>query len=416
MSDPVAREGLGGTTRQGGWSFASLWAVGIGALAVALLFTALSLWLYAYRPGLMPFPPMLWLGVIAGGGMVLALFRRNWEALWGTPMLFWCMIFFAWNVLGLIVAAGRPTALPEFASAVVTVSILVAMILISAEARVLRVLQQLIVVAVLLAVATNVIDLFIPLTFSRNFGRSAGFYVNPNISGYAIGTGMLIGLPVVAGRWRPWFVILCGTGVFLTLSRGAMLNWMACTGFLIAYSVLPLRRVAWAALLVAVVGVGGITVTGRLQAIIAAFDLTDRKAWSRLEISGETVQTDESVQTRAYVARRAFETFEEHPILGAGLGATGNWDVQQDTHDMYLKHLAVFGVLGPFIFLSYGLLVGLGGVGETKLLGRAYTIFLLLEGVASHNVLEDRASLVAAAIMVGMVTRSRLDAGPVHSR
>lgn len=391
------------------YSFPTLWAVGLGAIAVSLMFTALSLWLYAYRPDLMPFPPFLWVALVGGGGLVLLLFRQNWQVLWATPLLYWVLAFLSLNVLAYFLADGRPSADLELISAIITVTVLVSITLISAEALVQDLMTRMIFVATLVAVVLNIYDLFFPLSFSKSFGRSAGFYVNPNISGYAICAGMLVALRTVQPRLRPWFVICCGAGVILTLSRGGMLNWGMCVGLLIFRGVLGIRHLLRAGALLLFLGLAAMTMTGRVRAVLDNFNITDRQVWERLTVSGDAAETDVSVQTRKLVARKAWETFAEHPMVGAGLGATRGWDVYEDTHNIYLKHLAEFGVLGPFIFLLFAVSVTWGGKGELRVLGQAFALDLVLQGALSHNVLEERSALVSAGVMAAVMARNRLD-------
>jgi O-antigen ligase len=249
-------------------------------------------------------------------------------------------------------------------------------------------------VAACIAVGLNAYEWFYPLTFSDSYGRAAGLYINPNISGAALVVLMTIGVQAVPGKLREWFAAAAGLGVFLTFSRGALIGWALAVVVLLVTGMLGRRRFA----LVATVSVLALMTLATQSRSIddALHELTS----VRPELTSRAVQfhrDDVNVDGRLVVAREAWVMFALHPVFGSGLAATTEWRLPSGTHDTYLMHLAEHGILGVFLLPVLLVLLWKAGYDADSPGALALVVFLATWGIFSHNMLEEFYVLVAIA-------------------
>jgi hypothetical protein len=92
--------------------------------------------------------------------------------------------------------------------------------------------------------------------------------------------------------------------------------------------------------------------------------------------------------------------FLTHPLIGSGTASTIDWSFPVSTHDIYVRHLAEYGLLGAAFYPALILIAVHGLWNRDRTMALAAGAFILLWGVFSHNVLEDWSNLVAIAFML----------------
>ena len=379
-------------------------ARGIGALvAVATLFSGFSTW--AFNTGRLSLPPLAFMLVVlgcAGTAVMLEPARLGGAKLkvWSAASACLAMLAFLWS-------SGSEIALQEAQTRTLSAMLLVGFSVLLADGATRTLTRRAIAVATLVTVAINVWEITHPMTFSMALGRSASFYVNPNIAGAALVSGMLLALPIVPARLREAFVLVVGAGVFLTLSRGALL----CFGIVIV--VLLGTRLLRAQRLSLLAGGGIIVVASAVGTLMASGELSylsggaERFVTQRLGIgSREEFSADVSASSRSQLAMHALDMFGERPLTGFGTGATVEWNEPESTHKISVRHLAEYGVLGAFLMPALLLLAVPRHRRYTSRVYRgaaaAFVTFVACWGVFSHNVADDAFVLIGLALLTAL--------------
>lgn len=252
-----------------------------------------------------------------------------------------------------------------------------------------------------------VYDFFVP-TFSSVPGRGAGFYENPNDTGF-----MLVALAVVASsrlsvanNYLLWALVI--PGVLATFSRS---GWLLLS--------VALSGQAWLGLLgggrgrfvfVGSVGIllGAVFLTyasGALYALVASSSLADYldpNTVVRLGAYGTTLD-DDSVLDRYSVLQRGLEAFYSAPFLGHGVGYTFEWDYPASTHNMYALFLAELGLVGFGIFCCLIGLTLFNVRGEARLLA----VLFALASFFSHGMLDQPGTALMLALSISGLSRQR---------
>jgi hypothetical protein len=386
----------------------------VGALvAVAFLFSGFSTW--AFNTGALPLPPLAFMLVVlgcAGAAVILEPTKLGGAGVkvWSAASACLAMLAFLWS-------SGSEIALQEAQTRTLSAMLLVGFSILMAEASTRTLTRRAIAISTLLTVAINIWEITHPLTFSMALGRSASFYVNPNVAGAALVSGMLLALPIVPARVREGFVLVVGAGVFLTLSRGALL----CYGIvLVVLLVLRQLRVKRLSLLT---GGGMLLVASVMGAMMASGELSylsggaERFVKQRLGIgSREEFSADVSASSRSQLAMHALDLFGEKPLTGFGTGATVEWNEPESTHNIYVRHLAEYGVLGALLMPALLLIAWPRHVQRASRVYRgaaqAFVVFVAFWGVFSHNVADDAFVLIGLALLTALPERHDPEVAP----
>ena len=119
---------------------------------------------------------------------------------------------------------------------------------------------------------------------------------------------------------------------------------------------------------------------------------------------------EDSGDARLEVVIIAWNMLAEHPILGNGIASTKNLNgLGISTHNVYLLFMAEHGILGFFILPLLVCAVTWHSRGESKDIALAFSVFMLLWGMFSHNVVEERYILMSCSLMAAMNVTSRLE-------
>jgi len=389
-------------------------ARGIGALvAVAFLFSGFSTW--AFNTGALPLPPLAFMLVMLGCAGAAVMLEPT--RLGGTGVKIWSAASACLAMLAFLWSSGSEIALQEAQTRTLSAMLLVGFSVLMADAATRTITRRAIAVSTVVTVAINFWEITHPMTFSMALGRSASFYVNPNIAGAALVSGLLLALPIVPARLREVFALLVGAGVFLTLSRGALLCFGLVLVVLLASRQLRVQRLSLLTggglLLVASV-VGTMMASGELSYLSGG---ADRFVRQRLGIgSREEFSADVSASSRSNLAMHALDLFGERPLTGFGTGATVEWNEPESTHNIYVRHLAEYGVLGALLMPALLLLAWpryrqhKSGIHRTA--AQAFVAFVALWGVFSHNVADDAFVLIGLALITALPGRDDPESAP----
>ena len=393
-------------------SAAARWQAVLAVGVIALIYTNAPR--VMWDAGVSPFPPYMALGLLAAGAVPLIFRSTVTAAMLRSPLFLWGMAYVAMIGVGFFASSQSEVAVGAVLTAVMTGLTLALFLVIFADPVAVRSARRALVVATVFAVLVNLYEVLHPGAFSLFLGRSAGFYLNPNIAGSAIIYGLILTVEVLRPGWRPWYAAFTGVGVLATLSRSSILCWVLAVGI---FGLAGVIRPSWRTL-VLVLGIGAAVVVALPRgALGAAVNLVTAvegsNQISRLGVQGsQEVLGSASVEARARVAAKAWDLFAEHPLVGNGPGATLEWSTDQSTHNMYLKFLAEDGILGLFIYpLALGAALWRLPRGERPL-GLAFGAMWLVFGLFSHNEFEYRHTLVALALVAAITVVARGPAAP----
>jgi O-antigen ligase len=199
-------------------------------------------------------------------------------------------------------------------------------------------------------------------------------------------------IAVMARRewWAPLRVALVGIAAYLVFasgSRGPIIAALVVAGAAVGYRLVSaLRQVRLPRSFA--LGVG-LVMTVVILAALGALDSVDRLRQSRLVegFSLTAIARDENVLSRGVAVRSAIETFQDHPVLGAGLGGFAESGARQYPHNLVVEVAAESGLIGVALLL---LAVALSarvrrGDGTGSLLLAFYGLSALMSGDLGTN-------------------------------
>ncbi|MEP7153134.1 MAG: O-antigen ligase family protein [Nitrospira sp.] len=354
--------------------------------------------------------PKHWvLGFLLLAVPVLIRQRTVWDTL-TSPVALWCFGYAWLTVLWFFLSSQSDMAWQEVRLRFLAIIDLLMFLILFNNPAVTRIARQTLAAGVLVGVAFQIYELFVPMSFSRVLGRSAGLYMDPNLTGEALVVGMILSVTVLEPRYRAVFTLVAGIGVFLTLSRGGIVTWMIAAGSLILGGRLHLKHLALSGL----IGVLLITMMllPRWDNFLTTLERTgvinknmeERLGW----LTDPSGVSDRSSWERKYVAKRAWDKIAEHPFFGNGTGSALETDIQP--HNQYLTFMLDHGLIGAMVLPLLVLAVVWGSHGETLHLGIVFGGAVMLLSLFTHTILYREHSLILFALMASMAAASRENA------
>lgn len=251
-----------------------------------------------------------------------------------------------------------------------------------------------------LATLLNVYD-FVSPTFSEVPGRSAGFYLNPNVSGSALTT-----LPMITAIRVPLlgnFILLAaaGFGLLLTFSRSGWIIFLFGGLGLAMLGKLGGGRARFIFLgIVALISalLFYAYTSGELYLFMSRSSLgefLDPNTLARLGSRGAALDDYSSIE-RSGVIVKGWEAFLEAPLLGHGVGYTYIWGDRTSTHNMVLLMGAELGLPGIAAYL--GLFAVL--IARARGVYRLLAVVLLADGMFTHNQLDFISQVIPIAFVI----------------
>lgn len=368
---------------------ARAWAMAaIGILLVALFHTSASLYLFDHGPLPAPSRFIVLSSVLGFGCLMVDPIAKSRFA--NAPMVGWMVFYAAATAIGYLLAGGTSQATACLLDRIYSILALGACLAVFVVPGMRRVVQWAVAASVVWGTAVNIYEAFHPLTFSIVIGRSAGLYVNPNISAIALLIGMLVSISILPEKARGAFLGVAGLGIFLTLSRAAEVLFMIAVAGLLWSRILSWRQaVAAFGLLFALIAVAGVAVVSGWWDPIQS-GVLNTNTFDRILL----MSSDASASQRAEVAQKAWLWVQQSPLLGHGLGTTSVWDADVAPHNIYLILMVDQGVFAMAIYLGLVWVT----VPRTRE-GWVLAVVLILLGFFSHNLLEDRSFLLCLSLM-----------------
>lgn len=383
--------------------FGPLYRRAMVLFAVLVFFTNVSD--YTERFGMIP---LAWIGLfgILSTPAILRGIVSNRVPI--RPVIWWGVFYGGISVVWFYGSAQDDFAFEEVQKRVLSVIFLVLALIVFNGKGEQAFAQRCIAIAVLLATALNVYELFNPLTFSYIPGRSSGLYTNVNQSGAAIVLGLILSYQIIPDRFKVAYIGITAIGLIPTFSRSAMIGWAIVVGyfFLRAGVVAQVRRtVVLSTVCVALVFS---PVWSNVQQTLEERGVLTLNVLERIAFFTGGRTEDASTSERQAVAANAWKLYGEQPIGGWGTGASRRMEgFDVGTHNIYLSMIVDHGVIG-FLIVPFLLLSILWGLNRKMIdLAAPWLLFMVVWGFFSHNVLEERYILIAIALIASMVTSHR---------
>ena len=254
------------------------------------------------------------------------------------------------------------------------------------------------------AVGFNLYEMLNPLEFinvNGSLGRSAGLYMNPNVSGIMLVIMLMVLLQIFPRSYWLGLFILIGVGLLPTFSRGSIILY-----FILIY--LSLARVN-------IKSIGTLSTTVLLVVVssyITFNTMTELPEWGA-EINPVntfdrlmTIESGGDYQGRQELIISSIERISENPLVGRGLGSETDYDT--GSHNVYLRYMLDYGVLGVFVFPLFLFSVAHGNYGLREKWVKNAMIVMLIVGVFSHNILDNRSMLLLTAMLSEIIFRSSI--------
>ena len=264
--------------------------------------------------------------------------------------------------------------------------------------------------------ALNLYELLIqPNTWSTAPGRSAGFFVNPNISSMALlgyGSVALLSRVRKLDTLDLFVMVVMAAGVFATFSRTGILFTP-----LLFIAVVLMRAAATPTFQRAT----GTFVIAALcfflvSYVVSNVDLSEDAA-IRLSSLEEQGAVGDYEQERGYLVAQALETIAGPDALIFGSGPLSSYDLPDTVHNMYVALILDYGLVGLCLYLFVLIrLAVLAKAASPRSLRIVWGIvgWLALWSVASHNILGDGATIALLGIALAHARREAwLPRGPV---
>jgi O-antigen ligase len=203
-------------------------------------------------------------------------------------------------------------------------------------------------VIVFVGVALNLYELLIHSnTWSIAPGRSAGLYVNPNISGAVLlGYGLFFLSRRTDGLTIADLLLMAvlTIGVFATFSRSSIL------ALLVLLSALVFARMQRGDLLKVFGGIAMVAIAGGVFAayVLRNVDLSDDAA-IRITSLLTSWGVGDYEQDRMYAIDASMELILKDPLLGAGAGTM--YALPEGPHNMFVAMMLDYGLLGLLLYV-----------------------------------------------------------------
>jgi O-Antigen ligase len=223
-------------------------------------------------------------------------------------------------------------------------------------------------------------------------GRSAGFYVNPNVSGEALLGYGLIFLTARMGKLRIVDLILIAlvvVGVFATFSRGGIVAGLV---LITATALMRVQRESVPRLIVGAVAIS-LLAFAFSSYVVRNLDLST-DATKRFESLLDVGGIGDYQRDRGGAASSALDLIAEYPVFGAGVQASGEMPI--GPHNMFLAMMLDYGAGGLVLYLAVIIrLILIARRADRTLSGTvlAFVAWLAILGFGSHNMLDNSATI-----------------------
>lgn len=385
-------------------------------LAVAgiyIFFTDLDV--YLYNAGIGP-PPKLFSMVFFAASipLFLSLFAEvnNFYSLLG--IISWICLYLGISLFSILQTTQSEKVLQEFDNRILAVIFILVMISIFSRYPIIQIWARRAISSVgILNVFNNITELINPLAFGgvNLTGRPAGFYIDPNKTGCSLILSLIFSIGVIPPKYRIPFALVIGVGVLITFSRGSILSWLIIVTVLIIQGKISRNQLLYWGMITGVViilittlGIGSLSTGGLEDSLVLNDNMLGRLAWLQ-DPSAADANKDNS---RLEVVEFAWKKFKEHPWVGNGIAYTQEWG-EIRTHNMYLFLMVEHGYFAMLLMPLFILAVTHHAKSESKDIALNFAPFMMLWGIFSHRVFEERYILIIFSLMAAMRMSSVLE-------
>ena len=371
--------------------------------------------LYFFEAHLTTFKPLYWYMITIAVGTVLLILRQGlrFPSAYYLRLIIWALVYMMMASASFIfISQGTKTNLAVFINSLEAMALLIMFTLFFRDQRIARWATYAVLIVVIFSVFMNYAEFFHVFSekwqFSFVTGRSAGLYVNPNISGQQLVMGMVLSVFVVPKKLRWLYCLFVATGMILTFSRGAIILWMLAVLGLAWINVFVLPK----KLSVTAIGVGVVLLSAALAAgdWVGVFkssglnDYLNSNTTSRISQSFLD-QNDYSSMTRRYVAERGIAMILDKPLLGRGVGATQNTETAISPHNMYILLGIEYGIVGILMLCALIWLLWSARNERSRIIAVLYAV----GGFFSHNNLDQLTVILVLALAIAGIGWHRIE-------
>lgn len=374
----------------------------LAVTAVALFYSNLHAYLHrAYQVGV----PWQWVLAFLILSLPLLVRQVMTSEILRLPIVAWCFGYIWVTMVWFVMGAQSEMAWQEVRWRILAIFEILGFLAIFMDARASFFARLTLVAAVHAGVVINVYELFVPMTFSDVSGRSAGLYVNANMSAEALVLGMILGITALPTWYRGVFILFVGTGVCVTYSRAGLIGWVIAVGGLMLGRFIGPTHVARTGLLALILI--GVAVLPKADQILTTLegagalnpDTRERLAWLMNPLGVE----DNSSWSRMSIAREAWERVGEQPLLGGGTGAVHK-GLDIPPHNQFLSHMIDHGFFGAMILPLLLMALIWRAEGESQRVAFIFSSTTLWFSFFTHTFLNNAHSLLLLALVAALAS------------
>ncbi len=321
------------------------------------------------------------------------------------PIVLWCLGYAWLTMVWFLWGPQSDMAWQEVRWRVLAIVEMLSFLAVFMDAQADRFARITLVIGVHVGIAINIYELFVPMSFSNVFGRSAGLYLSPNLAGEALVLGMILGITVLPVWYRGIFVLLTAVGVFVTFSRGGLVGWGIGLGGLLLGRFIGVTHLVRTGLVA--MAVVTLVLLPKADDIMATLErsgslnanVLERLAWL-MDPSGVS---DASSWSRKYVAQQAWERVGEQPFLGGGTGAVHE-RLDIPPHNQFLAYMMDHGLLGAMLLPLLLLALLWRAQEESLCVGLIFCCAVLWFSFFTHTMLNNSHSLLLFSLMAALAS------------
>ncbi len=330
----------------------------------------------------------------------LMLSRYGITAVTRQPLFLWIVFYGAITTIWFLLL-GDSSSLIHLQLRIYALVYLVVMMLVVADPRVHRFARQLVLAGVVFGIGVSVYG----TVSGAGVDRATALHDNPNAFAGTLLAGWIISMGILGHRGRHYLAMAVGAGVFLTFSRAGLLAWLVVFMMMLWRGNLRGREIFKASMTVSLLLIITLTVFQQWQSVLdqVRASLGEADALERLIVlQNLDLSRNPTTVERFEVATRAWGMFAAEPLVGHGLGTT-RWSGMPSVHNMVLRDMAEFGLIGVITFPLFIMAVAWNARPEWRRAAAWFAAFLFIQGMTNHNVFESRALFLCTALFAALV-------------
>lgn len=247
-------------------------------------------------------------------------------------------------------------------------------------------------------------SLYPPDAAGAVLGRAGAMFINPTMAAEALVLVFLFSCGVASTKYRLPLLILAGAAILMTFTRSAIIAWVLLWFVLVAGRVMPKS-----ALIVMSVVIGaGLMFMGLFENYLSNrqdFVGAVANLQARLLFFSNVTLVDDSALERAEVLRAGWDLFMQHPVFGAGAGATQFWSHRGSTHNQLLLMAAEYGVFGIALWIWMVVILFRGEFFQNRSLQVTMVFLFVFMSMFTHQMMDSASYWLATFALVSMKKR-----------